>query len=492
MLYQLSYRPDIAIGAEARLVRGTSFTIAHHSQRLSLARYYLYMRFLTVLCAASSIAFAADSTNWPGFRGADAQGVASGKVPTLWNADSDSGPARNIRFKVAVPGLAHSSPVIWGDKIFLTSAVSEKGDAPLKVGLYGAGDPADDNGQQRWVVFCLDKRTGKLLWQQTAQASLPKTQRHTKATHSNSTPVTDGKRLIAYFGSQGVYAYSLDGKLLWSKDLGTFDIGPQGYDLQWGTASSPVLYQDKVLVQCDQKKGSFLVALDALSGRELWRANRDGVSHQSWATPAVIAAAGRTQVVTNGWPNIASYDLSSGKELWRLKSLGDIVVPTPILAHGLIFLTNAHGGPAPLYAVKSDASGDITPAAEAKSGPGLAWMEPRNGAYMQTPLVLGDLLYSCSDRGVLKVYDARTGALRYTQRIGEGTTGFTSSPVTADGKIYFASEEGEVYVLKAGATYELVSRNLLGEIAMATPAVSEGTIYYRTRGHLVAIRSEDK
>lgn len=443
-----------------------------------------------VFFTACMIVSAAESGNWPGFRGPEAQGLASGKTPVSWNADSGAGASRNIRFKVAVPGLAHSSPVIWGDKVFLTSAVSAKGDAPLKVGLYGAGDPADDNGLQNWVVLCLDKRTGKLLWQQTAQAATPKTKRHTKATHANSTPVTDGKRLIAFFGSQGIYSYSLDGKLLWSKDLGVFDIGPQGYDLQWGTASSPVLYQEKVLVQCDQKKGSFLVALDAATGGELWRANRDGVSHQSWSTPAVIAAAGRTQVVTNGWPYIAGYDLATGKELWRLKSLGDIVVPTPILAHGLIFITNAHGGQAPLYAVKPVASGDITPQADARSSAGVAWMEPRNGAYMQTPLVLGDLLYSCSDRGVLKVYDARTGVLRYRQRLGEGTTGFTSSPITAGDNLYFASEEGEVYVLKAGATYKLLSKNLLGEIAMATPAVSDGVLYYRTRGHLVAIHAD--
>jgi len=434
-----------------------------------------------------TFAAALPAEHWPAFRGTAAQGASPGPLASTWNADSTAGPTRNIRFRVPVPGLAHSSPIIWGDRIFLTSAVSESGNAPLKVGLYGAGDPADDNGRQNWVVLALDKRTGKTLWQQTAQSSTPLTKRHTKATHANSTPATDGKRLIAYFGSQGVYAYSLDGKLLWSKDLGAFDIGPQGYDLQWGTASSPVLYQDKVILQCDQKKGSFLVVLDAATGKELWRVSRDGVSHHSWSTPAVIAAAGRTQIVTNGWPYIASYDLTTGKELWRLKSLGDIVVPTPVLAHGLIFITNAHGGPAPLYAVKPDATGDITPAANSTTSPGLAWMEPRNGAYMQTPLILGDLLYSCSDRGVLKVYDARTGKLQYTQRLGGGTTGFTSSPIAAGGKVYFASEEGEVYVIRAGPQFELLGKNLLGEIAMATPAASDGVLYYRTRGHLVAI-----
>ena len=193
------------------------------------------------------------------------------------------------------------------------------------------------------------------------------------------------------------------------------------------------------------------------------------------------------QVVCNGWPYIAGYDFTTGKELWRLKSGGDIPVPTPVFAHGLIYVTNAHGGGAPLYAIKPDATGDITPAGSEKSSAGVVWSEPRNGAYMQTPLILGDLLYSCSDRGVLKVYKARTGALAYTQRLGEGTTGFSSSPVAVDGRVYFASEEGEVYVVKAGSTYELLGKNLLGEIAMASPAVSQGVLYYRTRGHVVAI-----
>ena len=231
------------------------------------------------------------------------------------------------------------------NRLFVTSAISSAGPAPLKVGLYGDGDPADDNAEQSWVVYCLDKNTGKILWQRVAHKGAPKTKRHTKATHANSTPATDGKRLIAYLGSEGVYAYDLNGALLWTKDLGVFDPGPQGYDLQWGTASSPVLFEDKLILQCDQKKNSFLVVLSAKDGKELWRVGRDGVSNHSWATPAVIRGSGRTQIVCNGWPYIAGYELATGKELWRLKSGGDIPVPTPVFADGLIYVTNAHGGP---------------------------------------------------------------------------------------------------------------------------------------------------
>ncbi len=437
--------------------------------------------------AAALTAFAADDAHWPSFRGPEARGAVAGKAPMSWNADATSGPARNIRWKTPIPGLAHSSPVVWGNRIFVTTAISSAGAAPLKVGLYGSGDPADDNAKQSWSIYALDKRTGKILWERIAHEGPPKTKRHTKATHANSTPAVDRKRLVAFFGSEGVHAYNLDGKLLWKKDLGTFDPGPQGYDFQWGTASSVVLFEDKVILQCDQKKGSFLVALAAADGKELWRTPRDGVSNHSWATPAVVRAAGRTQIVTNGWPYIAGYDLATGKELWRLKSEGDIPTPTPIFGFDLIYVTNAHGGGAPLYAIKPDATGDISLAAPSRTSAGVVWSEARNGAYMQTPLLAGDLLYSCSDRGVLKVYDARTGKLHYTQRLGEGTTGFSSSPVAADGKVYFASEEGEVYVVKAGATFELLAKNLLGEIAMASPAVSENALYYRTRGHLVAI-----
>jgi outer membrane protein assembly factor BamB len=441
---------------------------------------------MTILLPLAAI-LAADGVHWPSFRGPEARGVAPGKAALSWNADTTGGPVRNIKWKTPIPGLAHSSPVVWGDRVFVATAISSAGVAPLKVGLYGSGDPADDNSSQKWVVYAVDKRSGKILWERVAHEGAPKTKRHTKATHANSTPAVDGKRLVAYFGSEGVYAYNLDGKLLWKKDLGVFDPGPQGYDLQWGTASSPVLFEDKVILQCDQKKGSFLVVLSAADGKELWRTDRDGVSNHSWATPAVVRAAGRTQIVTNGWPYIAGYDLASGKELWRLKSEGDIPTPTPILAHNLIYVTNAHGGGAPLYAIKPDAAGDISLALPSRTSAGVVWSEARNGAYMQTPLVAGDLLYSCSDRGVLKAYDASTGKLHYTQRLGEGTTGFSSSPVEVGGRLYFASEEGEVYVVKAGPAFELLAKNLLGEIAMASPAVSENTLYYRTRGHLVAI-----
>ena len=294
-------------------------------------------------------------------------------------------------------------------------------------------------------------------------------------------------RLIAYLGSEGVYCYDLDGKLEWKKDLGTFDAGPVGYDLQWGTASSPVLFEDQVVLQCDQKHGSFLVILSAKNGEEVWRTSREGTSSQSWATPTVVRAAGRTQIVCNGWPYIASYDLKTGKELWRLKNGGDLPVSTPIFSHGLIYVMSSHSGPTPLFAVRPEASGDVTPAGSATTSSGVAWFEPHNLSSMVTPLAFGDLLYSLGDNGVIKVFDAETGQLRYAQRLGSGMTGFTASPIGIDSKVLFASEEGEVYVVKAGAQFEVLSKNSMGELLLASPAVSEDVLYFRTRGHVVAI-----
>lgn len=433
-------------------------------------------------------AFAPAFTNWPEFRGRDSDGLgAGGDAPVTWNADASAGPIRNVLWKTAIPGLSHASPILWQDRLYVTTAVSKTGDAPLKVGLYGAGDSADDAGEQAWKVYALDRATGKVAWERTAHEGAPRALRHTKATHANTTAATDGKRIIALFGSEGLFCFSMDGKLVWKKDLGRLVNTPAGWDLQWGYASSPRLYQDRIAVLCDVQGGPFVAVYSAADGKELWRTSRAGVSSQSWSTPAIIASGERTQVVCNGWPYIAGYDFETGKELWRLKSEGDIPVPTPVFAGGLIYIANAHGGHAPLYAVKPDAAGDITPQDGSRASAGVAWSEQKNGAYMQTPLVREGLIYSCSDRGILKVYDAHNGRRHYEQRLGEGTSGFSSSPVASGDRLYFASEEGDVYVVKAGRTFQLLAANRMGEITMATPAAADGVLYYRTRGHVVAI-----
>lgn len=420
--------------------------------------------------------------NWPSFRGPRASGVATGHETV---ASFDVATGRNVAFQTPLPGLAHSSPVLWGNKLFVTSAVPvDAKEAELTVGLYGAIAPVEGEGEQDLKLYCIDREKGEVLWERTAIRALPKVKRHTKGSHAASSPCTDGKHVLAFFASEGLYCYDMEGDLLWSKDFGLLD---SGYYMvpsaQWGFASSPVIHEDLVLVQCDIQEGSFLTALDVETGEEYWRTPREEVP--TWGSPTAYVTDSRAQVIVNGYHHIGAYDLYSGEEIWKLKGGGDIPVPTPIVAHDLIFITNAHGNMAPIYAIFAEASGelDIDPA----KCDDMEWSSPRLGNYMQTPIVVGDLLYLCNDSGILTCFDARDGTQIYRQRLGDGTTGFTASPVAADGKLYYSSEYGEVHVVKAGPEFELLGVSELGEICMATPAIGNGVIYFRTRSHVIAV-----
>jgi outer membrane protein assembly factor BamB len=422
--------------------------------------------------------------DWPSFRGPGARGVAEGApAPATWDVPAN----KNLKWRVAVPGLAHSSPIVWGNHVCTASAVSGQPSPELKVGLYGDIASVVDATPHRWLVMCYDKQTGKQLWERTAHTGVPKVKRHTKSTHASSTLATDGRFILAFFGSEGLYAYDMKGNQVWKKDFGLLDSGffmvP---DAQWGFGSSPVIHDNRVIIQVDVQKGSFVAALDLATGKELWRTPRNDVP--TWSTPAVYVDGGRAQVIVNGWKHIGGYDLATGKEIWRMTGGGDIPVPTPIMAHGLIFITNAHGKMAPIYAVKPTATGDITLKEGETSNAHIAWSYVRDGGYMQTPLVYGELLYVCRDNGVLSVFDAKTGQRHYQGRLADGRTGFSASPVASNGRIYFTSEEGDVYVVKAGTSFEQLAVNPLGEVAMATPAISEGMMFFRTRGHLIAIQ----
>lgn len=432
---------------------------------------------------AGPAAAADPAAHWPSFRGPHASGIAEGHAtPVTWDVER----GHNILWKTPIPGLGHGSPVIWGDRIFLTTAVSETGEADLRVGLYGDIAPVNEDFAQKFKVLCVDRDSGRVLWERVAYEGVPKIKRHTKATHANASPATDGRHVVAFFGSEGLYCYDLDGELRWKKDFGVLD---SGYFMvpgaQWGFGSSPVIFEDRVIVQCDVQGNSFVAALDIADGREIWRTPRDEVP--TWGTPTVHRDAERTQIIVNGYRHIGGYDFATGRELWRLTGGGDIPVPTPVVAHGLAFITNAHGPMAPIYAVRLAAQGDITPESPEHPGEHVAWWTPRMGNYMQTPLVYGGLLYACMDNGVLTCFDARTGEQKYRQRLGGGRSGFTASGVAADGKLYFTSEDGEVYVLKAGPEFEQLAVNSMAEVCMATPAIAEGVLYFRTRGHLVAV-----
>jgi len=421
--------------------------------------------------------------NWPSFRGEAAAGVAEGfPLPSAWSVPA----SKNIRWKTPVPGLGHSSPVLWGGRLFVTTAVSGVGDPELKVGLYGDIGSVNDSSVHRWVVYALDAASGKVIWEKTVRTGVPAVKRHPKSTHANATLATDGRHLVAFFGSEGLYCFDLDGRLLWQKDLGVLDSAffmvP---DAQWEFASSPVIYQDKVLVQCDVLKGSFLAAFSVRDGREIWRTARQDVP--TWGTPTVHVAGGRAQMIVNGYKQAGAYDVETGREIWRLQGGGDIPVPTPVVGHGLVFLTSAHGPVAPVYAVRLEATGDVSLKPGESSNASVAWSYSRDGAYMSTPLVYGDHLYNIRWNGVLHCYDARTGERLYQTRLGGGTSGFSASPVAGDGKIFFASEDGDIYVVKAGRAFELLATNAMGDICMASPALANGTIYFRTRSQVVAV-----
>jgi len=420
--------------------------------------------------------------NWPSFRGPRASGIADGQFPPLaWDATKD----QNIRWKTPIPGLAHSCPIVWDDRIYLTTAASGDGKAEFRPGLYGDVDSVNESAEHSWRVYCLDKRTGKILWERTAVTGVPKIKRHPKASHANPTPATDGTHVIASFGSEGLYCYDRQGDLLWQKSLGVLDSGWfYDADYQWGFGSSPILYQDLVIVQCDVGKDSFLAAYRVADGHEVWRTPRDELP--SWGTPTIVETPDRIELVTNATRYARGYDPRTGEELWRLGPHSEITVPTPVCGAGLIFITSGYRPIQPIYAIRPGATGDISLKEGQTTNDSIAWSTKKGGPYMPTPIVYDNYLYTCSNAGVVTCFEAQTGKQIYKERLGS-SGGYTASPVAADGKLYFAGEDGDVRVVRAGPKFELLSVNPLGEPCMATPAISDGMIFIRTQHHLFGI-----
>ncbi len=400
----------------------------------------------------------------------------------MWNAEK----SLNIRWKTPIPGLSVSSPIVWGDRVFVTTAVSSDPKSEFRHGLYGDVTPAKDVSKHVWKIYALDKNTGKILWERVAYEGVPKAKRHPKSSQASSTPATDGKHVIAFFGSEGLYSYDVNGKLLWKQDLGTLSVGWfYDPDYEWGMGSSPVIYKNLVIVQCDIQKDSFLAAFDVRTGKRVWQTPRDEIP--SWGTPTVYEGKARAEVVTHGTKFIRGYDPATGKELWRLAPNSEVTIPTPIFAHDLIFVTNGYRGIQPIYAIRPGAQGNISLKDGAEVNESIAWSKKRGGPYIPTPIVYGDYLYACSTNGVLTCYNAKTGQQIYQQRIGEKGGAYSASPVAADGKLYFTSEDGEIFVVKAGPAYELLATNPIGEVLMATPAITRGMLVVRSMRHLYGI-----
>jgi outer membrane protein assembly factor BamB len=409
--------------------------------------------------------------------------VADGqRLPDRWDGET----AQNVLWRTAIPGLAHSSPIVWGDTVFVTSAISSRKDATFKPGLYGDGDASDDRSSHKWVIYALDKRTGRIRWERVAREGAPRNKRHIKSTYASATPATDGRIVVAWFGSEGVHAFDVNGAPLWQVDIGRIDMG--AYDIptyEWGPASSPIIWNGLVILQCDTQADSFVLALNLETGETMWKTTREELS--SWGTPTVAMTATGPELVTNASNFIRGYDPGSGRELWRLGGSSKITAPTPIFADDLIVVASGRAPERPIFVVRPGSRGDLTLANDKTSSEAIAWSRINRGSYMPTPLAYRSLLYVLANNGVLDAYDLKTGREIYRQRLPLVGSGFSASPVAADGKIYLSNEDGDMLVVRAGPTFEHLATNSIGELLMATPALSDGVMYVRGASSLFAI-----
>jgi outer membrane protein assembly factor BamB len=419
-----------------------------------------------------------EAQNWPTFRGPQASGVADERaLPSQW----DGVQGNNLQWKTAIPGLAHSSPIVWGNLIFVTTAIDAETKTPFTP--KDSATPKDAS-PTTWRLYCLDKQTGKILWERFAVRAVPRTKRHAKASQANQTPVTDGKYVAALMGSEGLFVYDLKGKLLWKRDLGVLSTGWFGHhEIEWGHGSSPIIYRDMVIVQFDGHKQSFIASWNLKTGRQVWRVDRHEVT--TWSTPAVYESGGRAELIANGGHFIRGYDPATGKELWRFDdNHTEVKQQVPIFAKGLIIVTSGYPPGRPIVAFKPGANGDISLGDNEQINQHLAWRAPKGSAYTPSPLAYGDQLYICSDNGVFSSYKLENGELIYQARL---PSSFSASPVAGDGKLFMASEDGDLYVVRAGPKFELLATNPMGEPLMATPAITDGIMIIRGRDHLFAV-----
>ena len=437
-----------------------------------------FVALCTVACG--STAWAQD--NWPQFRGPKSRGISDDKdLPESWSK------TENVVWAAKIPGRGWSSPIVWGDRIFLTSATQLKGKAEkVKPGLYFGGERTIPF-PHRWNVYCIDFNTGKILWEKTAHEGVPKEGHHIKNSLASETPVTDGTRVYAYFGNVGIFTYDMDGNLLWKKDLGRYRTAQN-----WGTASSPVLHGDRLFIVDDNEEHSFVTALDAKTGNEVWKVKREEKSN--WATPYIWENKLRTELVICGKNKVRSYSLD-GKLLWEMGGMSSIVIPTPLSADGLLYVSSGYvmSIRKPIFAIKPGAKGDISLKGKETSNEFIAWSQPKGGPYNPSPIVYENALYVLYDRGFVSAFDAHTGKALYEPsmaRLGASSE-YTASPWAYNGKIFFLSEHGETIVIPAGGKKpDVVRRNDLDDLCMATPAIARGSLLIRTESQLYRIANK--
>ena len=433
-----------------------------------------------LMCIASGLPAMAQS-NWPQFRGADSRGVASsGNLPDRWSA------TENVAWKRDLPGRGWSSPIVWGDRVFLTTVInSGKAEEPKK-GLYFGGDrPKPVDAVHHWKVVCLDLQTGEVRWERQVHEAKPVTPIHLKSSYASETPVTDGERVYCYFGNVGVFCFDLDGQEVWKQLL-----KPQATRLGWGTAASPVLHRDRLYVVNDNDQDSYLLALDAKTGRQVWQTPRDEKSN--WATPFVWQNAQRTEIVTPGTGKVRAYDLD-GQLLWSLKGMSSITIATPYEHKGLLYVTSGYvlDQTRPIYAIRPGAAGDITLKSGATSNEFIAWSQPKAGPYNPSTLIYNDRLYVLYDLGLLRCLHAHDGQEIFGQQRLPDSRAFTSSPWAYDGKVFCLNEDGTTVVLKAGDQFEVLRANSLAadDMCMATPAIAGDRLLIRTSARVYCIKA---
>lgn len=419
---------------------------------------YLWSSLLVVTTlVAPAHPWAADG-DWPQWRGPNNDGVARGDAPLQW---SDT---ERIAWKAHVPGRGLSSPVIWGDRIFLTTAVPT-GDATPGALV-----------EHRFMVLSFERKTGKLVWERVARVATPHEAHHPQyGSFASNSPITDGRHVIAFFGSRGLYAYTLDGELAWQKDF-----GPMTMYMKFGEGAWTALDGNRLFVVLDHERESFIVALDKRTGRELWRTPRQG--NTNWSGPYITTHQGRKQVIVSASREVCAYDIETGKELWKAKGLGQNTIPAPVSADGTVFVMSGFRNPN-LMAIRLGRQGDLT------GTDAIVWENRRGNSYTASPVLHEGKLYVLTDNGLLSCFDAKTGTPHYQQVRLPKPYNFKASPVAVNGKLYLASEDEDIIVVKMGETFEVLATNTLkDQTFLSTPAIADGEIYLRGQNTLFAIR----
>ncbi|MBK3516503.1 outer membrane protein assembly factor BamB family protein [Carboxylicivirga marina] len=453
-------------------------------QLINRANKTTFVRFEEALTKEKQVAFK-DNTgevkevlNWNSFRGVNASGIADGQFPPArWNGEKNL----NLKWKTRIPGLSHACPVTWGDKLFLITALGEDTTAEYRVGLYGDVKPVKDDSKHIWKIYCLDKYKGRIIWEKTGFTGIPRVKRHPKATQANSSPVTNGKYVVALFGSEGMVCYNMNGKEIWRKDLGQLDAGWFfESETQWGHAASPIIYKNTVVVQADRSNKSFIASYDLATGKEVWKTDREEIS--SWGTPSIYYGKNHHEIITNGTKYIKAYKADTGEELWKLGPNSEITVATPVVYKDMVYVTGGYPPVRPIYAIKPGGKGDISIADSLSASEFIKWRHLKGGTYMPSPIAYEGYFYTMANNGMLTCYDAENGERIYRKSIKSGAV--TASLVAADGKIYCTSESNGVVVVKAGREFEIIAKNIVGETCLATPAISDRLFIIRAQNNV--------